>query len=58
MNVEACKVGYLHNLISLQPPRCTRTSSVVTLAGLQASYIVSYRIVISQTFELYTFELL
>ena len=29
--------SYLHNLISLQPPRCTRTSSVVTLARPQAS---------------------
>ena len=29
--------SYLHNLISLQPPRCTRTSPVVTLAHPQAS---------------------
>ena len=29
--------SYLHNLISLQPPRCTCTSSVVTLARPQAS---------------------
>ena len=28
---------YLHNLISLQPPRCTRTSSVVTLSRSRAS---------------------
>ena len=29
--------SYLHNLISLQPPRCTRTSSVVTVARPPAS---------------------
>ena len=29
--------SYLHYLISLQPPRCTRTSSVVTLARPPAS---------------------
>ena len=29
--------SYLHNLISLQPPRCTRTSSVVTLSRPPAS---------------------
>ena len=29
--------SYLHYLISLQPPRCTRTSSVVILARPQAS---------------------
>ena len=29
--------SYLHNLISLQPPRCTRTFSVVTLACPPAS---------------------
>ena len=31
------QLSYPHNLISLQPPRCTRTSSVVTLARPQAS---------------------
>ena len=29
--------SYLHNLISLQPPRCTRTSSVVTISRPPAS---------------------
>ena len=29
--------SYLHNLISVQPPRCTRTSSVVTLSRPPAS---------------------
>ena len=35
--LTAMQPSYLHNLISLQPPRCTRTSSVVTLARPPAS---------------------
>ena len=36
--------SYLHNLISLRPPRCTRTSSVVTLARPPASFCSSLKI--------------